>query len=273
MPIICICNDRGKPALKSLLNYCFELRVNKPHDASVAKRLAAIAASEGMRIEPNALEGISAMTHGDLRQAINLLYLWRRTSSSMKHTDLKGLRDSASKDMDKGVWTLAPIFFQRPRAGDAKWLEERVEAWFNDTMFMPGYVQDTYVTGGPRPGASGAEQLRHLEALADAAGSMSEATLVHRRVYSSQDYTLSQFHGFMACIVPGLCLAGAVAGNQFGFPSYLGKASTTRKNVRLISELTTHLGPNVSGGSRAVVLDYFPMLRHRFTQPLLQVSD
>ena len=141
MPIICICNDRGKPALKSLLNYCFELRVNKPHDASVAKRLAAIAASEGMRIEPNALEGISAMTHGDLRQAINLLYLWRRTSSSMKQTDLKGLRDSASKDMDKGVWTLAPIFFQRPRAGDHKWLDERVEAWFNDTMFMPGYVQ------------------------------------------------------------------------------------------------------------------------------------
>ena len=53
--------------------------------------------------------------------------------------------------------------------------------------------------------------------------------------------------------------------------SYLGKASTQRKNNRLISELTTHLGSNVSGGSRAVVLDYFPALRNKFSRPLMQV--
>jgi replication factor C subunit 1 len=221
MPIVCIANDRGKQALKSLINYCYDLRVNKPHDQSVAKRLATIAQNEGMHIEPNALEGISAMTHGDLRQAINLLYMWRRKNGNMKQTDLKGLRDSSMKDMDKGVWNIAPVFFQRPKPSDNKWTDERIEAFFNDTMFMPGYVQDTYVTSRGPVNGSKQDTIKHLFALAEAADSMSEATLVHRRVYSSQDYTLSQFHGFMACIRPGMSVAGTVSGNQFGFPRFV----------------------------------------------------
>jgi hypothetical protein len=50
----------------------------------------------------------------------------------------------------------------------------------------------------------------------------------------------------------------------------MGKSSTQRKNNRLVSELTTHLGSNITGGSRAVAMDYFPMLRDRFSKPLMQ---
>lgn len=30
VPIICMCNDRNHPKIRSLANYCFDLRFNKP---------------------------------------------------------------------------------------------------------------------------------------------------------------------------------------------------------------------------------------------------
>jgi len=30
VPVICTCNDRGSQKIRSLVNYCFDLRVQKP---------------------------------------------------------------------------------------------------------------------------------------------------------------------------------------------------------------------------------------------------
>ena len=43
MPIICICNDRMSQKVRSLANYCYDLRFARPQKGSVAQRMVDIA--------------------------------------------------------------------------------------------------------------------------------------------------------------------------------------------------------------------------------------
>ncbi len=49
-PIICICNDRQSPKIRSLSNYCYDLRVRRPMKNQIASRLVQIAKLEGLTV-------------------------------------------------------------------------------------------------------------------------------------------------------------------------------------------------------------------------------
>ena len=51
-PIVCICNDYGAQKLKTLKNYCYDLRFYKPTPSEVISRVVQIAASEGLEVDP-----------------------------------------------------------------------------------------------------------------------------------------------------------------------------------------------------------------------------
>lgn len=52
IPIVCICNDIGLQKLKTLKNYCYDLRFHKPSPAEVVQRVGKIAANEGLDVDP-----------------------------------------------------------------------------------------------------------------------------------------------------------------------------------------------------------------------------
>ena len=43
VPIICICNDRQSMKIKSLANYCYDLKFQKPTALTIEKRISMIA--------------------------------------------------------------------------------------------------------------------------------------------------------------------------------------------------------------------------------------
>jgi replication factor C subunit 1 len=49
-PIICICNDRQSPKVRSLANNCYDLRVRRPTKTQIAMRLVEIAKCEGLQV-------------------------------------------------------------------------------------------------------------------------------------------------------------------------------------------------------------------------------
>lgn len=53
----------------------------------------------------------------------------------------------------------------------------------------------------------------------------------------------------------------------------MGKNSTRRKNVRLASELRTHMSRRVTGDTKSMLLDYLPVLRQRLTGPLVMLAN
>ena len=71
-PIICICNDRQCPKIRSLANHCYDLRVRRPTKTQIATRIIALAKVEGLSVEQNAAELLVEQAGNDIRQVIHL---------------------------------------------------------------------------------------------------------------------------------------------------------------------------------------------------------
>lgn len=97
-PIVCICNDRQKQSVRSLANSCFDMKFARPTRGTVAKRLCTIAQAEGLNVEHNAMEQLVESVGNDIRQVLNALQMWARSSSSMKYADLKDRMQTIEKD-------------------------------------------------------------------------------------------------------------------------------------------------------------------------------
>ncbi|KAK6020902.1 hypothetical protein OSTOST_13436 [Ostertagia ostertagi] len=56
IPIICICNDRQHPKIRSLANYCFDVRFQKPRVEQIRARMMSIACQEKLKISKEELD-------------------------------------------------------------------------------------------------------------------------------------------------------------------------------------------------------------------------
>ena len=100
VPIICICNDRQSPKIKSLAVYCLDLRFRRPVKSVIAKRVLEIGNFEGLRVETNAAEAIAESCGNDIRQVINCLQMWasKKGMDNMTYKDVKERENLICKD-------------------------------------------------------------------------------------------------------------------------------------------------------------------------------
>lgn len=89
VPIVCICNDRMSPKVRSLANYCLDLRFSRPTAQMMRARLVSIATNEGMRLDPNAVDQLVQTSSNDIRQILNTLQTWRLTQRQMTYVQSK----------------------------------------------------------------------------------------------------------------------------------------------------------------------------------------
>lgn len=125
-PIICICNDRQKSSVRSLANSCLDLKFSRPNKQQVAKRLALIAAEQGLAAEPNALEYLVETSGNDIRQTVHMLQMWansphgadgRLTFAAMKAAEATSQKDKSLRLNGFDVTVRAGrASAQRPRA-------------------------------------------------------------------------------------------------------------------------------------------------------------
>ena len=55
IPVICMCNDRNHQKIRSLANYCFDLRFQRPRAEQIKGAMMSICFKEKFKIEPAAL--------------------------------------------------------------------------------------------------------------------------------------------------------------------------------------------------------------------------
>ena len=68
VPIICICNDRQHPKVRSLANHCFDLRFPRPRLDQIKGAMMSVAFKEGVKISQTALEEVILASAQDVRQ-------------------------------------------------------------------------------------------------------------------------------------------------------------------------------------------------------------
>ena len=97
-PIICICNDRQSPKVRSLANHCYDLKFSKPSKDLILNRVMRIAQREKIDIEREALEYIILGSGQDLRQVINMLQMWNNSRLPLTICDIPQKFNYIKKD-------------------------------------------------------------------------------------------------------------------------------------------------------------------------------
>ncbi|XP_059194050.1 replication factor C subunit 1 [Centropristis striata] len=265
IPIICMCNDRNHQKIRSLANYCFDLRFQRPRVEQIKGAMMSLAYKEGIKIPAPALNEIILASNQDVRQVIHNLSMWSAKDKVMTYDQCKSDAASARKDMKMGPFDVCRKVFAAGEETAHMSLIDKSDLFFHDYSLAPLFVQENYLHVRPR--AAGNDLKSHLMLLSKTADSISDGDLVDRRIRSGQNWSLLPTQAIYASVLPGELMRGYMS--QFPtFPSWLGKNSSTSKHSRIVQELASHMSLKTMSSRQAVNQDYLYYLRQALLSPL-----
>lgn len=308
LPILCTCNDRWHPKLRSLINHVEDMRVSRPPCNIVANYLCdRVLASEGVSLCKPMLQEIIRQSGSDLRNMLNTLQLWSLNRKTLEQRELNALAVQSAKNGDSGIFESAEFFLmQGTSRGAPHSLEELATTYYNADL-IDKFVQENYLNFNPcrqsshtkEEGAADGDFRSNpyyarpptswMESVQQAADSISRADAAHRIMYTDQDWSVSRAYAFYSSIFPCAATRGKYESFKTGkqvffdlqrpvkFPSLLGKNSSMNKNKRLlqcIAVQSNHPTRGASGSSQALLEDYIPLgWEPRMTYPLAAVAN
>ncbi|XP_067892782.1 replication factor C subunit 1 [Heterodontus francisci] len=265
VPIICMCNDRNHPKIRSLANYCFDLRFQRPRVEQIKGAMMTVAFKEGLKIPPPAMNEIILAANQDIRQVLHNLSMWCAESKTLTYDQAKENGSKTKKDIKLGPFDVVRKVFAAGEETAHMSLIDKSDLFFHDYSIAPLFVQENYLH--VKPAAAGANLRKHLMLLSKTAESICDGDLVDKRIRSLQTWNLLPTQAIYASVIPGELMRGYMS--QFpSFPSWLGKFSSTGKHDRIVQELSRHMCLRTHASKRAVNLDYLPYLRDALVQPL-----
>ncbi|KAI5635826.1 ATPase family associated with various cellular activities (AAA) domain-containing protein [Phthorimaea operculella] len=263
VPIICMCNDRNSPKMRTLVNYCYDLRFNRPRVEQIKSAMMSVCCKEGVKIPPDALTQLIVAANQDVRQTLNLLSMWAIDPTLMDAEKLKKDAQGGFKDLKLGPWEAVRKVFSAEDHKNMS-INDKSDLFFYDYSLSPLFVQENYLQVAPH-----CPKNEVLDRIAKAADSISLGNLVDSRIRGSQAWSLLPVQAMYASVIPGSELSGHVAG-QINFPAWLGNNSKTNKMHRLCQEIHAHTRLSTSGSKSSIFLDYAPHLRDAIVTPLLK---
>ncbi|KAI8811392.1 replication factor RFC1 C terminal domain-containing protein [Cladochytrium replicatum] len=277
VPIICICNDRQSPKVKSLANYCYDMRFRRPTDLQIGQRVEWIARQEGLDLKPGVVHALVKSTQADIRQILNLLSTYRLSSKVISAAEGEALGKANEKDITMGPWDVMGRILGKDTFRNQT-MSQKLEYYFNDYSLIPLMMQENYLKANPSlPGEVAQNEkgrvVETLECFARAAESISDGDRVDRLIYSGQNWSLMPVHSAFSCVRPAFFVHGYIGQMDISFPGWLGRNSTAGKNNRLLKEIQMHTSLKVTGDKNAMRQDYLPVFAKRLTNPLVDGAE
>jgi replication factor C subunit 1 len=248
-------------SVKSLANYCEDIRFQRPQAGDIAGRMKVIMENEGFKfIDLTALQHLCASVNNDIRQVLNLLQMLRVKTDRLDNSDGSFQSSMAQgRHVELNVFSLMPRLF----GGSARTPNEALDLFFHDYDLMPLFVQENYLNMTP----SHTNAQRALDSFADAADVISYGDLVKDQIMKSQDWVLLPFLGMVSTVLPCAMVRGRL--NRVEFPSWLGKNSSTNRSKRILKEVQVHMSAFTSATEKNEIrLDYIPHLLEPLVRPL-----
>ncbi|KPI93596.1 Replication factor C subunit 1 [Papilio xuthus] len=262
VPIICMCNDRNSQKMRSLVNYCYDLRFNRPTVEQIKSAMMSTCFKEHIRIPGEVLSQLIVAAGQDVRQTLHLLSIWAADPNLADPERLKNDAKRIKKDVKLGPWEAVRKVFSESEHKNMT-INDRSDLFFYDYSLAPLFVQENYIQVVPH-----CPKDKILDRLSMAADSISLGDLVDARIRGSQAWNLLPIQAMYSSVIPGQAMAGHVAG-QIQFPGWLGKNSRAGKLQRLGQEIHAHTRLSTSGSKSSIFLDYAMHLRDAVVNPLL----
>ncbi|KAL6944979.1 replication factor C subunit 1 [Hanseniaspora vineae] len=268
-PMILICNERYLPKMRPFDRICLELPFRRPDANAIKARLMTIAFREKFKLDSTVIENLATATRGDMRQIINLLSTVSSTTKDITHDNIKQITVNWEKEVALKPFDITAQLLRGNIYTDLGCerfpLYKKMELYFDDIDFTPLMIQENYINTQPTnlpPGMS------RLQAVANAAESLSLGDLVDRKIRSSEQlWSLLPFHAIMSSVLP----ASQVAGNtgRINFTAWLGQNSSTGKFNRLLQELFYRSRLSTSTDKLGFRTEYMPALKKHLLDPIV----
>ncbi len=233
IPIICICNDRQHVKIRSLANYCFDLRFGRPNIMQIRAALMGVCFREGVKIAPDVLDQIIIGANYDIRQCLNNLSMWSSTSKVLsKEANSKDI-EKAMKDVRMNPFEALKQTFVVEPDKPRKTITEKMELFFTDYSLMPLLTHENYLFVQPsKVEGSNAKQksLSHLNLLNKSIESMLEGDRMSKLMRTTNNWSLLTPIAIFSTVVPGETLSGQL-NRMTAFPSWFGKNSKQGRTV------------------------------------------
>ncbi|XP_048005810.1 replication factor C subunit 1 [Leguminivora glycinivorella] len=263
VPIICMCNDRNSQKMRSLVNYCYDLRFNRPRVDQIKAAMMSVCCKEGIKVPGEALSQLIVAANQDVRQTLNLLSMWAVDRDRADADRLARDASQTKKDIKLGPWEAIRKVFSAEEHKSMS-IHDKSDLFFYDYSLAPLFVQENYLQVAPH-----CPKHEVLERLSRAADSISVGDLVEARIRGSQAWSLLPIQAMYSSVIPGHAMAGHVTG-QIQFPGWLGKNSRKNKMHRLCQEIHAHTRLRTSGSKSSIFLDYCTHLRDAIVTPLVR---
>ncbi|XP_030960610.1 replication factor C subunit 1-like isoform X2 [Quercus lobata] len=280
IPIICICNDRYSQKLKSLVNYCLLLEFKKPEESQMmAKRLMEVANAEGLQVNQIVLKELAERVNGDMRMALNQLQYMSLSMSVIKYDDIRQCLHSGAKDQDISPFTAVDILF---RSNGKLRMDEQIDLSMSDPDLVPLLIQENYINCRPSSVGKDDNGIKCMSLIARAAESIGDGDIINVQIRRYRQWQLSQIGSLASCIIPAALLHEQMEtrkqrkNNFIRFGGWLGKNSTTGKNLRLLEDFHVRLlaSRECSLGRETLRVEYLTLLTlvlKRLTEPLQEL--
>ncbi|UJR23360.1 hypothetical protein I4U23_026370 [Adineta vaga] len=274
IPIICICNDRQHKKIRSLANYCYDLRFHRPNIQQIHGAMLTILQRETIRnISPETLDEIIKSSNQDIRQTIHSLNLWSIQGGKMNSTAAKMIE----KTVNNNPFELCRLSFSDELRH--KSLSDKSDIFFYDYQLMPLLIQENYLQCQPHVINSNNQKrkltdIEHLTLIASAADNISLGDICSQMIFSKNDsWSLLPYQAIFSTVAPCSYVRGHLR-SMVNFSSYFGQRSRTNKNERLLNEIEKHMClKTASANKQQFNLDYLPYLSRALISPLKQQSQ
>ena len=247
-PIICICNDRDSKVVRSLSNYCYDLKFKTPTHQEIFILLRHIVSSKlgdniWNNIDKSTLNDIIVKAGSDIRQIITYLEMWLE--------EFTGKRNKLYIHTFKDKNTFLNNFEACKRILNTKLnnnINYRIlENWFFvDYNMMDVIIFENYLS---KPSKNyeikykknknkdnfWAEDDDVLSNINQALDSMVLGDKISKRISRKRDYSLLKPLCHFSTIKPALLFKRFIHYTQF--PSYFGKLGMMNKRKRLLKEM------------------------------------
>lgn len=203
VPIVCICDDRYDQRLKTLLNYCFDVKLTKPANGEIQKLIHLVIQMEQIKMDRMMVEKLLEEANGDIRFILNRLQLNIQQCETNKNIQSANIFET-TKQMLAQHHTLNEKY-------NTFWLSPELHT----LMVQENYIQNILMTR---------DDAKRLDYISYASDSLSDSDLLDA-IFDfelSPHIALNTIRATSKCHDKGMIV----------FPQYLGKTSTMNKNKR-----------------------------------------
>lgn len=225
IPIICICNDKTHPKMRTLASYCLDLHFRKLDSRTILPRIKEILEKEGKKLPDGIINEIIFNSNGDMRYILNTV----QNIVSKESVSAESVKNILQKkNVLKNTFEIASEIFQR------RSVAEKMDLYFEDYSLVPLFVQENYLKC----------TFKNFKDVIISADSISMSDIIDARIHGTeQEWSLMPYHAFFSCVNP---LNDKTLNRRLDFPLYLGQNSKLQKNSRILNEICHHMKNNVS---------------------------